>query len=32
MEKHRIIVPKGIRFIREKDKDTGEVVWKDYKP
>ena len=31
MEKHKIIVPKGIRYITEKDKDTGEIIWKDYR-
>ena len=31
MEKHKIVVPKGIRYITEKDKETGEVIWKDYR-
>ena len=30
MEKHEIIVPKGIRYIGEIDPKTGEKVWKEY--
>ena len=30
MEKHKIIVPKGIRYIGEKD-DDGNYRWKDFK-
>ena len=30
MEKHKIIVPKGLRYIGEIDPETGENIWKDY--
>ena len=30
MEKHEIIVPKGIRYIGEINPETGEKVWKEY--
>ena len=30
MEKHKIIVPKGIRYVGEIDKETQERLWLDY--
>jgi len=30
MEKNKIIVPKGIRYIGEINSETGEKIWKDY--
>jgi hypothetical protein len=31
MEKHKIIVPKGIRYVGEINPETGKRVWEDYK-
>ena len=31
MEKHKIIVPKGIRYVGEINSETGKRVWEDYK-
>ena len=30
MEKHKIVVPKGIRYVGEIDKETQERLWLDY--
>ena len=30
MEKHKIVVPKGIRYIGEVDPETLQKVWLDY--